>query len=114
MAWVDLNADGKDEALVYLIGPDDCGSGGCTLLVLTPNGGKLRLVSSMNVTRTPIRVLATRSHGWNDISVNVGGGGLEAGERRLHFDGKHYPKNPTLPPAMPTSSHALGKVVISE
>ena len=30
-AYTDLNGDGRKEAVVYLIGPRTCGSGGCHL-----------------------------------------------------------------------------------
>lgn len=37
LARIDLNGDGS-EAIVYLAGGQWCGSGGCTLLVLSPPG----------------------------------------------------------------------------
>jgi hypothetical protein len=37
-ALVDLNADGSEEAIVYLRGENPCGSGGCNALVLAPEG----------------------------------------------------------------------------
>src|SRR5262245_54702279 len=45
-SFYDLNNDGKPEVLVYLSGsPVWCGSGGCTLLILTPQGPSYKLVS---------------------------------------------------------------------
>jgi len=40
-AFVDLNRDGRDEAIVYYA--SRCGSGGCGLLILTPEGSSYRL-----------------------------------------------------------------------
>lgn len=37
-ASVDLNGDGTDEVLAYVMGPMVCGSGGCNLYVLAPEG----------------------------------------------------------------------------
>jgi hypothetical protein len=42
-AFVDLNGDGKDEAIVYLTGRSWCGTGGCNTYVLTRDGGKLQV-----------------------------------------------------------------------
>src|SRR5688572_5752951 len=65
VGWADLNGDRRLEALVYLTGSDFCGSGGCTLKILTPAGRSWRVVSSMTVTQPPVRLLPTRSHGWS-------------------------------------------------
>ncbi|MEJ8630954.1 hypothetical protein P0F65_16050 [Sphingomonas sp. I4] len=79
-ALSDLNGDGRPEALVYAWqgreGGRDmnlCGSGGCnlTVLSLTPTG--YRVVSTISITRPPIRVLAGMSNGWHDLSVLVAG-----------------------------------------
>jgi hypothetical protein len=112
-AFVDLNGDGKDEAIVYSTGRSWCGSGGCNTLVLTQEGGTWRLVTSITITWPPIRVLASRSHGWHDISVWVSGGGIRPGyEAELSFDGKTYATNPSVPPARPLAAKVDGKVVI--
>lgn len=37
-ASVDLNGDGTDEVLAYVMGPMVCGSGGCNLYVLAREG----------------------------------------------------------------------------
>ena len=112
-AFVDLNGDGKDEAIVYLTGRGWCGSGGCNMLVLTQEGDTWRLVTSITTTWPPIRVLASRSHGWRDISVWVRGGGIRPGyEAELSFDGETYATNPSVPPARPLAAKVDGKVVI--
>jgi hypothetical protein len=105
-AHADLNGDGRPETFIYAIdgaggGPADyCGSGGCTLYVLSPGRHGERRVMSATATQLPIRLLATRTHGWRDIGVMVGGGGIiPSYEARLRFDGHRYPGNPTVPPA---------------
>jgi len=100
-ASVDLNGDGADEALAYVAGPMVCGSGGCSLYVLTRDGAVWRVVTRTTVTQTPIGVLSTSTHGWRDLAVLIGGGGAEAGWVRLAFDGRTYPANPTTAPATP-------------
>src|SRR5262245_30244757 len=65
-AFVDLNGDGNNEVIVHMVGPALCGSGGCDTLILTPNGNSYRIMSSISLTRPPIRVLSSNSHGWKD------------------------------------------------
>jgi hypothetical protein len=111
-AFRDLNGDGKPEAIVYLESPDYCGSGGCNTLILTNKNGTWKVMSSILITRPPIRVLPNTSHGWHSIGVFVVGGGILDGyEAELDFNGKKYPLNPTVPPAKPLKSPA-GDIVI--
>lgn len=104
-ASVDLNGDGTDEVLAYVMGPMVCGSGGCNLYVLAPDGGNggegWRVVTRTSVTRTPVGVMTTSTNGWRDLAVSIGGGGAAAGWVRLTYDGQTYPTNPTAPPATP-------------
>src|SRR4051812_31381378 len=58
-AWADLNGDGRPEALIYLISGIFCGSGGCTLMIVTPAGRSWRAVADMRVPNPPIRLLPT-------------------------------------------------------
>jgi hypothetical protein len=111
VGWADLNGDGRDEALFLMSERDFCGSGGCAFYVLARDRSSWRIVSSSTITRAPIRVLEARSHGWRDLAVTVGGGGLPNGEVRLRFDGRRYPANPSLAPA---AGPAAGRTLISE
>jgi hypothetical protein len=114
----DLNDDGKAEALVYPMDASDgvenefCGSGGCDLYVLSLSRTGYRVVTAISITRPPIRVLPTKTHGRHDLAVFVAGGGIIRGyEARLRFNGRSYPENPTVPPATRLES-PRGKVVI--
>jgi hypothetical protein len=112
-AMVDLRDDGTKEAIVYITGRTSCGSGGCRMLVLLPSGTSYQVVGETTVTRPPIRVLATKSNGWHDISVWVQGGGIQPGhDAVLSFDGKAYPRNPSLTPARPLDDKAIGTIAI--
>lgn len=113
-AFVDLNGDGKAEAIVYLWDGGWCGSGGCTALILTSNDSKYRVLTKITVTRLPIRVLTTKTNGWRDLAVFVAGGGVKAGYARLAFDGKKYPGNPTFAPLVRLSASVEGTVAIAE
>lgn len=112
-AFADLNEVGKPETIVYLTGPAWCGSGGCTALILVSNGSTYDVVTKMTVTRLPIRVLETKTKGWHDLSVMVGGGGAAEHEAKLRFDGRKYPTNPSIVPAINLATPMKGKVVIS-
>ena len=112
-AFRDLNSDGIQEAIVYLIGSEWCGSGGCNTLILTRDDGPWRIVANIAITRPPIRVLTNTSHGWRSIAVWVQGGGIQPGyEAELRFDGKSYPRNPSVPPALRLNGTPAGEVVI--
>lgn len=112
-AVVDLNGDGKNEAIVHLVGLPWCGSGGCPTLVLERTAASYRLITRIFITRLPIRVLTSSSHGWRNLAVWKEGGSPEPGyEAELRFDGKTYPINPSVPPARPLRGKVAGEVVI--
>jgi hypothetical protein len=114
-SFVDLNDDGKKEVIVHVISQSVCGTGGCPTLVLAPQLSSFRVVSRISITRPPIRVLNTKSHGWHDLAVWVAGGGIQPGyEAALRFDGESYATNPTVPPAHRLSPQSAGRVVISD
>jgi len=111
---VDLNGDGRPELLVHLVGPMPCGTGGCPTLVFTPNEAGYTLVSTITVTRPPIRVSPRRTGGWRNLIVEVGGGGGRSGHAELAYSGKGYPENPTVPPARRINDLAGAETVIPE
>jgi hypothetical protein len=113
-AFRDLNNDGKPEAIVYLLGSNWCGSGGCNTIILAHDDNSWRVVTNISLTRPPIRLLASTSHGWSNLGVWVQGGGTQPGyEAELLFDGKSYPKNPSVAPAQRLMEKADGEVIIS-
>lgn len=110
-ASVDLNADGVAEVIVLALDREYCGSGGCTMFVLTPTRKGHRVVTRTTVTRPPVRVLSTSSHGWRDLAVRVSGGGVRRpNDVQLRFHGRSYPSNPSVAPQLPTQTG--GRVVI--
>jgi len=115
-AFVDLTGHGAREAIVYLMGEEWCGSGGCTTLVLAPKGTSYKVLAYLTTTWPPIRVLARESHGWRDIGVWVQGGGVQPGyETDMYFNGKTYwsRDKATLQPSKPLRERKLpGKIAI--
>ena len=111
-ASVRLSGNRGSEVIAYVTGQGWCGSGGCLTLILAPRDQSFRVVSSITVSRPPIRVLRSVSNGWHDIGVWVQGGGIQPGyEAILRFDGKSYPSNPTIPPAS-RSEGSAGEIVL--
>lgn len=112
-AFADLNGDGREEALVSLYSGLFCGSGGCALYIYTPSGEAWREVAELTIVNAPVRLLATRSHGWRDLAVSVRGGGIEIPyEARIRFDGRTYASNPSMAPRI--RGRAPGRVLIDD
>lgn len=104
-------AGAADAVVVYLMGDGWCGTGGCTLLVLTPARDGYQLVTKVPIVQLPVRVLAHQSHGWPDLAVRVCGGGIRGCyDVRLRYDGQTYPHNASLAP----KSHGRGQVLLGE
>ena len=111
-----IKSDGttKEEIVVYVSGRLWCGSGGCRLWILEPDGASFKVIGEETIVRPPIRVLQSKSRGHFDIGVWVQGGGIQPGyEALLRFDGKSYPGNPSVAPARQLPEEVAGKVLIS-
>lgn len=105
--------DGMEpQVFVYLNGRAWCGSGGCTLLLLKQSAGAFEVVDRFTITRLPVYILPSKSNGWRDIAVTVGGGGLAYGTSVLKFDGKAYPSNPVLEPTVSLDTELPGVVIL--
>ncbi len=114
-SFVDLNDDGKKEVVIHVVSQSLCGTGGCPTLILAPHQSSFTIVSRISITRPPIRLLNTKSHGWHDLAVRVAGGGIQPGyEAALPFDGKSYATNPSVPPAYRLRPDGVGRTLISD
>jgi len=90
----DLDGDGVNEALVYVMGSSWCGTGGCTLWVMRKADEGYEEVAMVTSTTPPIGVLETGTNGWRDLFVTAVDAG-EPGTRRMRFDGVAYLRSPT-------------------
>ena len=108
-AFVDLNGDGNDEAIVHVTGRTWYGTGGCQLYILTPDRGSYRFVARVPATRPPIRVLDNVRNGWHSIAIIVREDSEHIYEEELRFNGRKYPLG-----AWPRSDRLPGKVVIAD
>ncbi|MEX1316633.1 MAG: hypothetical protein AB1Z22_05825, partial [Synechococcaceae cyanobacterium] len=96
-AATDLDGDGREEVLVYLMGSFFCGTGGCNLQVYrtTPQG--YMLVNDLPISRLPVVAAETRSKGWRDLWKLESGGGAPASYVRYGFDGDRYQERERIP-----------------
>ncbi|MGA8740469.1 MAG: hypothetical protein WB561_04715 [Terracidiphilus sp.] len=106
-AVVDLRDDGKRETIVYLTGSAWCGTGGCTMLILVPEGVTFKVITKVPVMLPPVSVLTGKSSGWHDICLVTGRPLYEA---VLSFNGRTYLNKR----ARRSSDRARGEAVITE
>lgn len=97
-AFVDLNGDGIPDAIVLFKGPEDCGSGGCTLEIFRGTKHGFAFVSGSTISRKPIEILPELRFGWHSFTVSVRGGGAKPCGALMRFDGHKYPLNPSIAP----------------
>lgn len=109
IGFADLNGDGREEALVYLLGPYWCGSGGCNMLVLTPDGDSWREIGNTTVSSLPVGVLDSETEGWKDLAVSFGSA-IESGIGQIKWEGESYDRNPTTAPR----AKDIGTLIIAE
>jgi heat shock protein HslJ len=94
---IDLNGDGRDEVLAFLMGSIFCGTGGCNLLLFTPGPDGYRLVNDFPISRAPVIVAAQKSNGWSDLWRLESGGGAPSSYVRHSFDGRSYVERERVP-----------------
>lgn len=85
---IDLNNDGKNEIFVNLFTPYFCGSGGCTVLLLS---SELNPITTFTVTHPPIFAEKATINGWRTLMVKS-----KEEWKSLEFNNKTYPANPTI------------------
>ncbi|WP_246448909.1 hypothetical protein [Sphingomonas sabuli] len=104
VARTDLNGDSSDEALVYLVDPMMCGTGGCSLYVLADGGnGSWTVTDTIGPSQLPVYKLASATGGWADLGVAIRGGGAGNALMKVAHSGSNYASNPTVAPATETT-----------
>jgi hypothetical protein len=86
----DLNNDGQGEIFVGLAGPYFCGSGGCTIILLSNKGN---LITRFTVARYPFFLADAKTDGWKDLIIYSNGK-----NRTVKFRSAKYPSNVSLQP----------------
>ncbi|MEO7563847.1 MAG: hypothetical protein ABIR63_06540 [Sphingomicrobium sp.] len=98
VAFSDLDKDGSDEALLYLIDPGRCGPLGCALFVLQPDGnGGWAVRNAIGPSKLPVYRLDHRTDKWADLGVTI----VSGGKRQLMavpHGAQGYAADPNAPP----------------
>jgi hypothetical protein len=87
---IDLNHDNKEEYFVRFLSPYFCGTGGCTMLLLDRYA---EIITKFTVMKPPLYVSAGAENGWRTMLIDS-----EGQFRKLIFNGKTYPSNPSILP----------------
>lgn len=92
---VDLNRDGSQEFLIGLIGPDFCGTGGCTVLIVSHD---LEEIAQFTLVQYPVYLGSDDkddfTKGYRNIYLRTG----QIGYVKLIWNGNTYPRNPSTQP----------------
>ena len=112
-AGVDLDGDGRAEALVLAEGEGWCVKTGCTLLVLRKAARGLSPISVIKRVKPPVVVAHTSRLGWRDLYVRTGGGGIRLQTVKLSFSANGYPKNASVLPPYLGAAEANGETIFA-
>jgi len=93
----DLDGDGRDEVMVYLMGSIFCGTGGCNLMIFSEGANGYTLINDFPISRVPVIVSKEKSNGWNHLVRLESGGGAPASYVVHAFDGRRYAERERLP-----------------
>lgn len=88
--FVDLNADGKEEIFVVIMGPYTSGSGGSSALIVYPVEDNLYINQAFTLIQTPIIISDRMTNGAKEIIAYKSGGGTESGYVRLTCSDAYY------------------------
>ena len=110
---IDLNRDGRRDALVLIKAPYNywCNDYGCPLLVFKASKDDFSFVSQTQPVRGPLYLGRTRTNGWTDLIVHISGRPYETRDVALQFNGSSYPAHPeSLPTYEMWPKHSYHKV----
>lgn len=107
---VDLNNDGRREALVLFRRPYGywCEDYGCRMLVLEAHDMHFTLAGDIHSIRGPLHVARSKTGDWRDLVVLVDGREDKPKHVALQYDGKRYPNDPATLPAHEWAFHDGG------
>ncbi len=113
-AGLDLDGDGRGEAVVLLEGESFCVRTGCTLLILKDGGSGLWPFAQIKRVKLPVVLALTSSRGWRDLLVRTGGGGMRRMTVKLSFGPNGYPGNASILKPFLGVAEANGTVVFGK
>ena len=112
MTRADLNGDGTNEALAYVVDPMHCGTGGCLLFILADRGaGKWEVTDVIGPSQLPVYQLPKDADGWTMLGISVGGGGAKPAVMGVAHSADGYVANPTAAPAKETKTEGAAVLI---
>ncbi|KAJ50129.1 hypothetical protein BD780_004236 [Clostridium tetanomorphum] len=111
---VQLNDNIEPETFVYLVGPQFCGTGGCSAAIFKCENGEYKLLSKVTLVNNPIIITNNFTNGYRDIIMYVSGGGAKEAYSIIKFDGTSYPQNPSLQPKVSPGTKLEGPAIIAD
>ena len=111
---IDLNGDGEPETFVLLVGSSVCGTGGCSALIFAAKDNSYKLVSRFTLVNNPIIVSENKTDGWNNLIMQVSGGGIKEYYAEMKYKDNKYPLNPSTQPAVKAGTEIKGTGIISD
>lgn len=111
---LDLNGDGRDDALVLLRSRRYCSAMGCMLLVFENLDGAYHLTSAFRLGRTPLVAADSRSEGWRDLvaPMTIASSGMRL--VMIRHTGRGYATDARHMKEVPPTRDVAGKVLFSD
>ena len=108
IARVDLDRDGKRDALVLMKTPHTywCDWGGCPMLTFHARGSKIKFISRTENVRGPVFVSQDKSSKWRKIIMRTSGTNISDRNVVLTFNGVAYPPNTLGAPTYSAEPHS--------
>lgn len=111
---VDLDGDGTPEIFAYIVGPNVCGTGGCSAVIYKQEDKDYDLFAKFSLVNNPVIISNNKTKGYRDIIMNVYGGGIESFFALLKYDGSTYPSNPSIQPKVESGTKVEGVAIIAD
>ncbi len=111
---IDLNRDGRDDALVLLQSRRYCSARGCALLVFERVGDAYELHSRLMLGRTPLIAAETHTGGWRDLVAPMTSSTAGMRLMMLKHTARGYPDDPAQLAAVSPTREVTGRVLFSD
>lgn len=111
---IDLNGDGRDDALVLLQSRRHCSARGCTLLVFERVDDAFELHSSLLLGRTPLIAAESHTGGWRDLVAPMTSPAAGMRLMVVRHTARGYPDDPTQLAVVPATREVRGRVLFSD
>ena len=111
---IDLNRDGRDDALVLLQSRRYCNARGCALLVFERIGDAYELHSRLLLGRTPLIAAETHTGGWRDLVAPMTSSTAGMRLMMLKHTSRGYPDDPAQLAAVSPTREVTGRVLFSD